>query len=41
MILDAVVEIQVGDEELVKRATGRRVHPGSEGSTIFYTTRQR
>ena len=29
VILDAVVEIQVGDEELVKRATGRRVHPGS------------
>ena len=27
--LDAVVEIQVEDEELVKRATGRRVHPGS------------
>ena len=29
VILDAVVEIQVGDEELVKRATGRSVHPGS------------
>ena len=29
VVLDAVVEIQVGDEELVKRATGRRVHPGS------------
>ena len=35
VILDAVVEIQVGDEELVKRATGRRVHPGWQGSTIF------
>ena len=29
VILDAVVEIQVEDEELVKRATGRRVHAGS------------
>tara|TARA_X000000368_G_scaffold48687_1_gene34740 strand:+ start:158 stop:805 length:648 start_codon:yes stop_codon:yes gene_type:complete len=29
VVLDAVVEIQVEDEELVKRATGRRVHPGS------------
>ena len=29
VVLDAVVEIQVQDEELVKRATGRRVHPGS------------
>jgi adenylate kinase len=27
--IDAVVEIQVDDEELVKRITGRRVHPGS------------
>jgi adenylate kinase len=27
--IDAVVEIQVPDEELVKRITGRRVHPGS------------
>ena len=27
--IDAVVEIQVADEELVKRITGRRVHPGS------------
>ncbi|MEM7001632.1 MAG: adenylate kinase [Pseudomonadota bacterium] len=27
--IDAVVEIQVGDEELVQRITGRRVHPGS------------
>jgi adenylate kinase len=27
--IDAVVEIQVEDEELVKRITGRRVHPGS------------
>ena len=29
VILDAVVEIQVEDEELVKRATGRRVHASS------------
>ena len=27
--LDAVVEISVPDEELIKRITGRRVHPGS------------
>jgi adenylate kinase len=27
--IDAVIEIQVEDEELVKRITGRRVHPGS------------
>ena len=27
--IDAVVEIQVADEELVKRISGRRVHPGS------------
>ncbi len=27
--LDAVVEINVPDEELVRRITGRRVHPGS------------
>ena len=27
--IDAVVEIQVQDDELVKRITGRRVHPGS------------
>lgn len=27
--IDAVIEIQVDDEELVKRITGRRVHPGS------------
>ncbi len=27
--IDAVVEIQVADEELVTRITGRRVHPGS------------
>ena len=27
--IDAVVEIQVEDDELVKRITGRRVHPGS------------
>ncbi len=27
--IDAVVEIQVPDEELVRRITGRRVHPGS------------
>ena len=27
--IDAVIEIQVDDEELVQRITGRRVHPGS------------
>ena len=27
--IDAVVEIQAVDEELIKRITGRRVHPGS------------
>jgi adenylate kinase len=27
--IDAVVEIQVDDRELIKRITGRRVHPGS------------
>jgi adenylate kinase len=27
--IDAVVEIQVNDSELIKRITGRRVHPGS------------
>lgn len=27
--IDAVLEIQVNDEELVARITGRRVHPGS------------
>ncbi|NCF44976.1 MAG: adenylate kinase [Proteobacteria bacterium] len=27
--IDAVVEIKVEDDELVKRITGRRVHPGS------------
>ena len=27
--IDSVIEIQVDDEELVKRITGRRVHPGS------------
>ena len=27
--IDAVVEIKVDDDELVKRITGRRVHPGS------------
>ena len=27
--IDAVVEIKVEDEELVRRITGRRVHPGS------------
>lgn len=27
--IDAVVEIQVDDGELIKRITGRRVHPGS------------
>jgi adenylate kinase len=29
VVLEAVIEIQVEDEELVERATGRRVHPGS------------
>jgi adenylate kinase len=29
IVIDAVVEIQVDDETLVKRITGRRVHPGS------------
>lgn len=29
VVVDAVVEIQVPDDELVKRITGRRVHPGS------------
>ena len=29
VVIDAVVEIQVDDEELIKRITGRRVHPGS------------
>jgi len=29
VVVDAVVEIQVNDDELVKRVTGRRVHPGS------------
>ena len=29
VVIDAVVEIKVDDEELVKRITGRRVHPGS------------
>lgn len=27
--IDAVVEIQVNDDELIKRISGRRVHPGS------------
>ena len=27
--IDCVVEIDVGDEEIVKRLSGRRVHPGS------------
>lgn len=27
--IDAVVEIDVGDEEIIKRMSGRRVHPGS------------
>jgi adenylate kinase len=27
--LDAVVEIDVADEEIIKRMSGRRVHPGS------------
>lgn len=29
VVIDAVVEIAVPDEELVRRITGRRVHPGS------------
>ena len=29
VVLDAVVEIRVPDEEVVKRMSGRRVHPGS------------
>ena len=29
VVIDAVVEIRVDDEELVSRITGRRVHPGS------------
>lgn len=29
VVVDAVIEIQVDDDELVKRITGRRVHPGS------------
>ena len=29
VVIDAVLEIQVEDEELVKRITGRRVHPDS------------
>ena len=33
--IDAVVEIQVPAEELVKRITGRRVHPGS--GRVYHT----
>lgn len=33
--IDAVVEIQVADDELVKRITGRRVHPGS--GRVYHT----
>lgn len=33
--IDAVVEIQVDDNELVKRITGRRVHPGS--GRVYHT----
>ena len=29
VVLDAVVEIDVADEEIIKRMSGRRVHPGS------------
>lgn len=29
VVLDAVVEIDVKDEEIIKRMSGRRVHPGS------------
>ncbi|MGY8870090.1 MAG: adenylate kinase [Pseudomonadales bacterium] len=29
VIIDAVVEIDVADEEIIKRMSGRRVHPGS------------
>lgn len=29
VVIDAVVEIDVDDEEIVKRMSGRRVHPGS------------
>ncbi|WP_421862035.1 adenylate kinase [Motiliproteus sp.] len=34
--IDAVVEIDVADEEIVKRMSGRRVHPGS-GRTYHVT----
>lgn len=34
--IDAVVEIQVDDDELVKRITGRRVHPGS--GRVYHVT---
>ena len=29
VLIDAVVEIDVADEEIIKRMSGRRVHPGS------------
>lgn len=29
VVIDAVVEIDVADEEIIKRMSGRRVHPGS------------
>ncbi|MDO6749608.1 nucleoside monophosphate kinase, partial [Gilvimarinus sp. 1_MG-2023] len=29
VVIDHVVEIDVDDEEIVKRLSGRRVHPGS------------
>ncbi|NLO80201.1 MAG: adenylate kinase [Xanthomonadaceae bacterium] len=32
--IDAVVELQVDDEEIVRRITGRRIHPGS--SRIYH-----
>ncbi|MEM7097064.1 MAG: adenylate kinase [Pseudomonadota bacterium] len=34
--IDAVVEIQVADDELVNRITGRRVHPGS--GRVYHVT---
>ena len=34
--IDAVVEIQVDDNELVQRITGRRVHPGS--GRVYHVT---
>jgi adenylate kinase len=40
--IDAVVEIAVDDEEIVKRMSGRRIHPGSGRSyhTIFNPPKQ-